>query len=64
MVFNTIEEAQRSTDPAKLFRAMRACSTDAHREVALGFTAELTCQGCAPFTMPTAFPELWRLYPL
>lgn len=37
MVFNSIEEAQRSTDPAKLFRAMRVCSTDAHREIALGF---------------------------
>lgn len=26
-------------------------------------TAELTCRRCAPFTMPTAFSEPWRLYP-
>ncbi len=31
------EEAQTSTDPAKLYRAIRTCSADAERDIALGF---------------------------
>jgi hypothetical protein len=38
MVFETVNEARTSTDPAKLYRAMLSCSTNARREVSLGFS--------------------------
>jgi hypothetical protein len=36
MVFENLEEAQASTDPGKLYRALHACSAEAHRDVSLG----------------------------
>lgn len=36
-IFETVEEAQTSTDPAKLARAVEKCTEDAIREISKGF---------------------------